>query len=116
MKVTITTDFPYTIATDTKVAELQILKPEETKLIPPVDVAALNFLTEHDDVITYNNALMQVERPENNEEKLFPTPENPGIELEPSPITKRILKKLREVVELEKLGPTENEESRNKFP
>ena len=33
IKYAITTDFPYTIATDTKIAELQILKPEETK--PP---------------------------------------------------------------------------------
>ena len=74
-----TTDFPYTIATDTKIAELQILKPEKTKMIHPVDIAALNFLTEHNDVVTYINALMQVERPEDNEEKCwFPTSENPG--------------------------------------
>ena len=85
------TDFPYTIATDTKVTELQILKPEETKMIRPVDIAALNLLTEHDDVVTYINALMQVERPKDNEEKFwFPTPENPGNEQEHSPIQKRI--------------------------
>ena len=76
IKIANTTDFPHTIATDTKVAELQILKPEETKMIRPVDIAALNLLTEHDDVVTYMNALMQVERPEDNEEKFwFPTPE-----------------------------------------
>ena len=68
-KIAKTTEFPYTIATDTKVAELQSLKPEETKMIRPVDIAALNLLTEHDDVVTYINALMQVERPEYNEEK-----------------------------------------------
>ena len=51
-KIANTTDFPYTIATDTKVAELQILKPDETKIIRPVDIAALNLLTEHDDVVT----------------------------------------------------------------
>ena len=85
-------------------------------MIRPVDIAAPNLLTEHDDVVTYINALMQVERPENNEEKFwFPTPENPGNELEHSPIQKRILKELRELAELEKLDPTENEESRNKF-
>ena len=50
IKIANTTDFPYTIATDTKVAELQILKPEETKMIRPVDIAALNLLTEHDDI------------------------------------------------------------------
>ena len=116
IKIANTTDFPYTIATDTKIAELQILKPEETKMIRPVDIAALNLLTDHDDVVTYINALMQVERPEDNEEKFwFPTPEHPGNEQEHSPIQKRILKELRDLAELEKLDPIENEESRNKF-
>ena len=83
-------------------------------MIRPVDIAALNLLTEHDDVVTYTSALMQVERPESNEEKFwFPTPESPGNELEHSPIQKRILKKLRELTELEKPDPTQNEESRN---
>ena len=77
MKIANTTDFHYTIPADTKVAELQILKPEETKMICPVDIVALNFLTKHDDVVTYINALMQVKRPQDNEEKCwFPTPEN----------------------------------------
>ena len=116
IKISNTTDFPYTIATDTKVAELQILKPEETKMIRPIDIAALNLLTEHDNVVTYINALMQVERPEDNEEKFwFPTPENPGNEQEHSPIQKRISKELRELAELEKFDPTKNDESRNKF-
>ena len=111
-----TTDFPYTIATDTKVAELQSLKPEEMKMIRAVDFAALNLLSEHDDVVTYINALLQVERPEDNEEKFwFPTPENPGNEQEHSFIQKRILKELSELAALEKLDPTENEESRTKF-
>ena len=116
IKIANTTDFPYKIATDTKMAELQILKPEETKMIRPVDIAALNLLTDHDDVVTYINALMQVERPEDNEEKFwFSTPEHPGNEQEHSPIQKRILKELRDLAELEKFDPTENEESRNKF-
>ena len=116
IKVANTTDFPYTKAADTKIAELQILKPEETKMIRPVDIAALNLLTEHDDVVTYINALMQVERPDHNEEKFwFPTPENPGNESKHSPIQRRILKELRELAELEKLDPTENEQSRTKF-
>ena len=85
-------------------------------MIRPVDIAALNLLTEHDDEVTYINALMQVERPDDNEEKFwFPTPEHPGNEQEHSPIQKRILKELRDLAEPEKLDPTENEESRNKF-
>ena len=116
IKVANTTDFPYTIAPDTKIAELQILKPEETKLIRPVDIDALNLLTEHDDVVTYINALMQVDKPEDIEEKFwFPTPDNPGNEQEHTTIQKRILKELRELAELEKLDPTENAESRQKF-
>ena len=59
-----TTDFPHTIAADTKVPEFQNLRPEERKMIRPVDIPALNLLT----VVTYINALMQVERHENNEE------------------------------------------------
>ena len=116
IKIANTTDFPYKIATDTKVAELQILKPEETKMIRPVDIAAVNLLTEHDDVVTYINALMQVKQPKDNEEKFwFPTPENPGNEQEHSPIQKRILKELRELAALEKLDSTRSEESRTKF-
>ena len=77
IKIANATDFPYTMATDTKTAELQILKPEKTKTIRPVDIAALNLLTEHEDVVTYINALMQVEQHKDNEEKFwFPTPEN----------------------------------------
>ena len=116
IKIANTTDFPYTIATDTKVAELQILKPEETKMIRPVDIATLNLLSEHDDVVTYINALMQVERPEDSEGKFwFPTSENPDNEQEHSPIQKRILKELRELAALEKLDSKENEESGTKF-
>ena len=59
--------FPYTISAETKLADLQILKPEETKMIRPVDIAAFNLLREHDDVVTYINALMLVERPEDNQ-------------------------------------------------
>ena len=104
------------MAADTKIADLQILKLEETKLIRLVAIAALNLLTEHDDVATYINALMQVERAENNEEEIrFPTPENPGNELEHSPIQKRTLKELRALADLENLDPTANEESRNKI-
>ena len=116
IKIANITEFPYTMATDTKIAELQILKPEETKMIRPADIAALNLLTEHDNVVTYINALMQVERPEDSEEKFwFPTPQNPGNEQEHSPIQKRILKEQRELTKVEKLNLTENEESRNKF-
>ena len=94
----ITTDFPYSISAETKLAELQILKPEETKMIRPVDIATLNLPTEHDDVVLYIYALMQVEQPEFNEGKFWiPTTEKPGNTEKLSPIQKRILKELREL-------------------
>ena len=37
-----TVDFPFTVGTDTKLAKLQIWKPEETKMICQVDIAALS--------------------------------------------------------------------------
>ena len=114
-----TIDVPHTINPSTKLAELQILKPEETRMIRPVDVAALNLQTDHDDVATYINELMQVERPEDNEETFwFSTPEKPVNKREHSPKQKRILKKLRKLSKSEKLDPTENkkhQKSRNKF-
>ena len=71
IKIANTTDIPYTITPNKTLAKLRILKPEETKSSCPVDIAALNLLTDHDDVGTYINALMQVERPEDNEDNLW---------------------------------------------
>ena len=79
IKIVNTTDFPYTITPHTKLAELQILKPEKTMSIRAVDLAALNLLTEHDEIVAYVNALMQIDSPEQIEENFwFPTPEDPG--------------------------------------
>ena len=75
------TDFPHTIKNHTKLAELQILKPEDT----------------------------------GNENFWFPTPENPGNEEEHTPIQRRILKEIRELIQREKLDPTKDQDSRKKF-
>ena len=116
IKIASTTDFNYTISADTKLAELQILKPEKTELIRSVDIAVINHSKEHDDVETYINDLMQVERTEDSEGKiLVPNPENPGNTEEHSPIQKVILKELRELAVLDILDPNENDESRKKF-
>ena len=49
-----------------------------TNSIRQVDKAALNLLTDHDDVVTHINALMQVERPNDNERKVkVPNSRNP---------------------------------------
>ena len=77
IKIANTTDFPYTIATDTKVDELQILKPEETRMIRPVGHSHPESSHRTQRCGNVHYALMQVERPEDNEEKFwFPTPEH----------------------------------------
>ena len=87
------TDFPHTIKNHSKLAELQILKPEDTKQIRPIDAAALTLLQDPDDTHMYVNELMKSsENEQNNENFWFPTPENPGNEEEHAPIQRRILK------------------------
>ena len=76
-------DFPHTIKNHTKLAELQILKPEDTDQIRPIDVAVLTSLQDPDDTHLYVNELMKSTNNEQNDENLwFPTPENPGNEEE----------------------------------
>ena len=110
------TDFPHKIKNHTKLAELQILKPEDTKQIRPVDAAALKLLEDPDDTHMYINELMKSNEHEQNDENLwFPTPENPGNEEEHTPIQRRILKEIRELIQKENLDPTKDPESRQKF-
>ena len=116
IKIANTTDFLYTINPHIKLAELQILKPGETKSIRPVDIAALNLLTEYDNVVAYVSALMQIEFSDNTEENFrFPTPENPGVEAEHTPIQQRILRELRELQKLEQLDLKQDEQLRTQF-
>ena len=110
------TDFPHTIKNHTKLAEMQILKPEDTKHIRPIDAAALKLLQDPDDTHMYVNELMKSKESEQNDENLwFPTPENPGNEDEHTPIQRRILKEIRELIQKEQLDPTKDQESRKNF-
>ena len=110
------TDFPHTIKNYTELAELQILKPEETKQIRPIDAAVLELLSDPDDTHMYVNELMKTsEREQNGENFWFPTPENPGTEEEHTPIQRRILKEVRELIKNEELDPTKERDSRKKF-
>ena len=109
------TDFPHTIKNHTKLAELHIRKPEDTKQIRPVDAAALKLLEDPDDTHMYVNELMKSNETEQSDENLrFPTPENPGNEEEHTPIQRRILKEIRELIKKEELDPTRDQESRKK--
>ena len=55
------------------------------------------------------------ENEQNVENFWFPTPENPGNEDEHTPIQRRILKEIRELVKKEELDPTKDQESRKQF-
>ena len=110
------TDFPHTIKNHTKLAELQILKPEDTKQIRPIDAAALTLLQDPDDTHMYVNQLMKSNENEpNNENFWFPTPENPGNQEEHTSIQRRILKETRELIKKEELDSTKDQESRKQF-
>ena len=110
------TDFSHTIKNHTKLAELQILKPEETKQIRPIDGAALKLLQDPDDTHMYVNELMKSSENEQSGEKFwFPTPENPGNEEEHTPIQGRILEEIRELIKKEELDPTKDQASMKKF-
>ena len=109
-----TTESPYTISTNTKIAEMQILTPEDTKHIRPIDVAALKIFEDHDDAVAYVQELMKTD--DHHEDSFwFPTPENPGNENEHTPIQQRVIKEIRELEEKEKLNPTTDQQSREKF-
>ena len=111
-----TTDTPYTIPTNTKIAEVQILKPDDTKNIRPIDVAALKVLEDPYDTVTYVNELMKADSDLSETDRFwFPTTENPGNEAEHTPIQKRILREIREVERKEKLNPIEDSTSREFF-
>ena len=110
------TDFPHTKKNHTKLAELQILRPEDTKQIRLVDVATLTTLQDPDDTHMYVNELMKSTNNEQNDENFwFPTPENPRNEDEHTPLQKRILKEIRELIKKEQLDPTKDPESRKEF-
>ena len=100
----------------TKLAEMQILKPEDTKQIRPIDAAALKLLQNPDDTHMYVNELTKSKENEQNDKNLwFPTPENPRNEEEHTPKQRRITNKSRELIKKEELDPTKDQESRKKF-
>ena len=94
-------------------AELQILKPEDTKQIRPIDAASLQLLHNPDDTHMYVNELMKANEGEQNDENLcFPTPENPGNEEEYTPIQRRILEEISEFLKKEEVDSTKDQVSR----
>ena len=117
VRVTNTTESPYTINKITQIAEFSVVTPEQSKYIKPVDMAILSMIPEGDpDLITYLNELLRTNKPDQqNNTFWFPTPENPGNTDEHTPIQTRILQVLRELQLKEQLNPTDNNESRTEF-
>ena len=117
VRVTNTTESPYTINKNTQIAEFSVVTPEQSKFIKPVDMAILSMIPEGDpDLITYLNELLRTSKPDQQANTFwFPTPENPGNTDEHTPIQTRKLKELCELQQKEKLNPKDDNESRTEF-
>ena len=94
VRVTNTTELPYTINKNTQIAEFSVVTPKQSKFIKPVDTAILSMIPEGDpDLITYLTELLRMNKPDQqNNTFWFPTPENPGNIENHNPIQTRILK------------------------
>ena len=117
VRVTNTTESPYTINKNTQNAEFSVVTPERSKFIKPVDTALLSMIPEGDpDLITYLTELLRMNKPDQqNNTFWFPTPENPGNTEDHTPTQTRIQKDLRELQHKEKLNPKDDIESRMGF-
>ena len=106
------TDQPYKLKKGLHIA------PEQMKHVRPIDpVSTWHLLNENEeDAVYYISSLLKANRNNDQYEQYwFPTPENPGDEASHTPIQERILRELRNLEEIEKLNPQNNEDSRRKF-
>ena len=117
VRVTNTTESPYTINKNTQIAEFSVVTPEQSKLTKPVDMAILSMIPEGEpDLISYLTELLRTNKPDQQTNTFwFLTPENPGNTEEHTPFQTRILKEHRELQLQEKLNPKDNTESRTEF-
>ena len=117
VRVTNTTESPYTINKITQIAKFSVLTPEQSKFIKPVDTAILSMIPEGDpDLVTYLTELLRTNKEDQqNNTFWFPTPENPGNTEDHTPIQTRILTEFREMQRREKLNPKDDSESQFEF-
>ena len=117
VRVTNTTESPYTINKNTQVAEFSVVTPGQSKFIKPVDMAILSMIPEGDpDLIIYLTEFLRTNKPDQQKNTFwFPTPENPGNTEDHTPIQTRILTELRELQRKEKLNPKHDIESRSEL-
>ena len=65
VRVTNTTESPYTINKNTQIAEFSVVTPEQSNFIEPVDAAILSMIPEGDpDLITYLKELLRTNKPD----------------------------------------------------
>ena len=112
VRVTNTTESPYSINKNTQIAEFSVVTPEQSKFIKAVDTAFLSMIPEGDpDFITYLTELLRTNKPgQQNNSFWFPAPENPGNIGDHAPIQTRILKELRELQQKGILNPKDDTE------
>ena len=117
VRVTNTTESPYTINKNTQIAEVSVLTPKQSKFFKPVDTAIFSMIPEGDpDLVTYLTELLRMNKPvQQNNTFWFPTPKNPGNTEDHTPIQTRILTELRELQRSEKLNPKDDSQSRMEF-
>ena len=117
VRVTNTTESPYTINKNTQIAEFSVVTPEQSKFITPVDMAILSMIPEGDpELITYLTELLRTNKQDQQTNTLwFPTAENTGNTEDHTPIQTRILTELRELQQREKLNPKDDRKSRTEF-
>ena len=117
VRVTNTTESPYTINKNTQIAEFSVVTPEQSKFIKPVDTTALSMIPEGDpDLVTYLTELLRTKKPDQqNIIFWFPTPKNPGNTEDHTPVQTRMLTELCELQRREKLNPEDDIESRMEF-
>ena len=117
VRVTNTTESPYTINKNTQITEFSVVTPEQSKCIKPADMAFHSMIPEGDpDLITYLTELLRTNKPDQqNNTFWFPTPKNPGNIQDHTPIQTRILTELRGLQRKEKPNPKDDIESRVEF-
>ena len=117
VRVTKTTELPYTINRNTQIAQFSIFTSEQSKFIKPVHTAILSMIPEGDsNLITYWTEQLRTTKPDQqNNIFWFPTPENPGNIEDHTPVQTRILRELRELQHKDKLNPKDAAELRMDF-
>ena len=72
VRVTNTTESPYTINKNTQIVEFSVVTPEQSKFIKPVDMAVLSVIPEGDpDLITYLTELLRTNKPDQQNQHLL---------------------------------------------